>query len=230
MAAEKALVRPGPDGEVYLPHLHDAEASCAAKLLRLASSAGRTACHYDIAQVEKASGLSLAPAQRQAVATALTSGITVLTGGPGTGKTTTVKAIINGLALSQARVLLASPTGKAAKRLEETTGRTAMTIHRLLEFDAKSGHFERNAWNPLRGEALIIDEASMIDGQLMNSLLQAVPPTMRVVLVGDADQLPSVGAGNCLREIIASGVVPTVRLTTIFARRKAATSSPGPMR
>jgi exodeoxyribonuclease V alpha subunit len=114
------------------------------------------------------------------------------------------------------RVLLASPTGKAAKRMEEATGRPAMTIHRLLEYSPGEGGFQRNEENPLDAEALIVDESSMLDSVLLNSLLKAVPDHMRVIFVGDADQLPSVGPGSCLREMIASARIPTVRLTTIF--------------
>ena len=210
------LVKMQPGGEVYLPALYEAETQCAEKLLKLAKTTNGMMFAPDIRSVEQSAGLTLAPAQRLAVTTALTHGVTVLTGGPGTGKTTTVRAIIAALSKAGARVLLASPTGKAAKRLEETTGRPAMTIHRLLGFDGRTGHFMHDAWNMLSGDALVVDEASMIDGQLLYFLIRAVPPTMRVILVGDADQLPSVGAGNCLREIIASSTIPTVRLTTIF--------------
>ena len=216
MVSSGKLRRMEPGGETYLPYLYDAETGCAAKLTQLSTTRIQASLPPNIKMIEYAAGLSLAPAQQRAVTTALTHGFTVLTGGPGTGKTTTVKAILTGLDQSYSKVLLASPTGKAAKRLEETTGRPAMTIHRLLEWDPRKGTFVRNAWNPLQGDALIVDEASMIDGPLLNSLLQAVPSRMRVILVGDADQLPSVGAGNCLREIIASGRIPTVRLTTIF--------------
>lgn len=212
----RRLIRLFPGGETYLPQLYEAEVRAAARITRMLTRRLPLAVPPDIERIERKSGLSLAPAQRQAVVAALTSTLTIITGGPGTGKTTTVKAILTGLDMAYCRVLLASPTGKAAKRLEEATGRPAMTIHRLLEFAPGNGGFTRNSSNPLIGDALVIDEASMIDGQLLDRLLDAVPEDMRVIIVGDADQLPSVGAGNCLREMIACGVIPTVRLATIF--------------
>ena len=132
-----------------------------------------------------------------------------------TGKTTTTKAIIGALRSSGMKVLLAAPTGRASKRMSEATGMEAKTIHRMLEYNPKDG-YQRNADNPLTGDALIVDECSMIDILLMNNLLKAVPDGMRLILVGDIDQLPSVGAGNVLRDIIDSGAVPVIRLTRIF--------------
>ena len=153
--------------------------------------------------------------QLEAVRLALKSKVMVLTGGPGTGKTTTTKAIIGALRSSGMKVLLAAPTGRASKRMSEATGMEAKTIHRMLEYNPKDG-YKRNAENPLAGDALIVDECSMIDILLMNNLLKAVPDGMRLILVGDIDQLPSVGAGNVLRDIIDSGAVPVIRLTRIF--------------
>jgi exodeoxyribonuclease V alpha subunit len=169
-------------------------------------------------------GIQLAEQQRQGVQTALSSKVSILTGGPGTGKTSTVQAILR-LAQSKGKaVLLAAPTGRAAKRLAESTGYEAKTIHRLLEVSPSEGFkFQRNQDNPLEADLLIVDECSMIDMVLMNSLLKAVHPASHLLLVGDADQLPSVGAGNVLRDMIASGVVPVTRLDVIF--RQAADSS-----
>ena len=153
--------------------------------------------------------------------TAVQSKILVLTGGPGTGKTTTTLGIITAFREAGAEILLAAPTGRAAKRLSETTGMEAKTIHRLLEVKPPEG-YQRNEENPLEGDVLIVDECSMIDIMLMYNLLKAVPDTMTVILVGDVDQLPSVGAGNVLQDIIESDCFPVVRLTKIF--RQAQTS------
>ncbi len=215
LAESKALLRL-IGGEVYLPYLYEAETAAASSLASLVLRGGLITDSPDIDAIERASGLTLATEQRNAVAIALTHPVSILTGGPGTGKTTTVRAIITGLLMRRERVLLASPTGKAAKRMEEATGRPAMTIHRLLEYSPGEGGFQRNEENPLDAEALIVDESSMLDSVLLNSLLKAVPDHMRVIFVGDADQLPSVGPGSCLREMIASARIPTVRLTTIF--------------
>ncbi len=157
----------------------------------------------------------LSERQREAVQTALTRKVTVLTGGPGTGKTTTVRTVIDLLDRFQRRYALASPTGRAAKRLAETTGRPAKTIHRLLGFVPGEG-FKHDDQNPLEVDMLIVDETSMLDLLLANHLLKAVAPGTHVLLVGDVDQLPSVGAGNVLRDIIDSGQVPVVRLDLIF--------------
>jgi exodeoxyribonuclease V alpha subunit len=153
--------------------------------------------------------------QQGAVRTALTSKVTVLTGGPGTGKTTTVRTIIQLLEARSRSYVLASPTGRAAKRLSEATGREAKTVHRLLEFSPQKG-FQRNEDHPLEADMVIVDEASMLDLLLTNHLLKAIDPTSHLLLVGDVDQLPSVGAGNVLRDIIASGQVAVVRLEEIF--------------
>jgi len=153
--------------------------------------------------------------QLQAIMTALQSTFMVLTGGPGTGKTTTTLGIIQAFQHTKSRILCAAPTGRAAKRMTQATGMEAKTIHRLLEFKPPQG-YQRNADHPLDGDVLIIDECSMIDIILMHNLLKAVPPAMTVIMVGDTDQLPSVGAGNVLSDIIASGLVPVVKLTRIF--------------
>ena len=159
--------------------------------------------------------------QADAIRQAAVSKVMILTGGPGTGKTTTTKGIISAYQSFGLKILLAAPTGRAAKRMTETTGLEAKTIHRLLECKPPEG-YQKNEENPLEGDVLIVDECSMIDLVLMNSLLKAIPAGMRVVLVGDIDQLPSVGAGNVLRDLIDSGVVPVIRLTRIF--RQAQTS------
>ncbi|MCB0175183.1 MAG: AAA family ATPase, partial [Anaerolineae bacterium] len=169
-------------------------------------------------------GISLADRQREAVQMALTQKVAILTGGPGTGKTSTVKAILELLTSKGKSALLAAPTGRAAKRLAESTGREAKTIHRLLEVSPSEGFkFQRNQDNPLECDLLILDECSMIDLVLMNNVLKAVHPASHLLLVGDADQLPSVGAGNVLRDLIGSGVMPVTRLDVIF--RQAADST-----
>ena len=167
--------------------------------------------------------VELAALQRQAVLEALRSRLLVLTGGPGTGKTTTTQAILHAHLRCGRSVLLASPTGRAAKRLSEVTNYPAQTIHRLLEVDPTNFGFKRNQENPLECDTLIIDEVSMVDLHLAYALVRALPENAQVILVGDADQLPSVGAGNILRDLIASGEVPVVRLTEVF--RQAAEST-----
>lgn len=172
--------------------------------------------------VAQKTGLELSPSQQQAVRLALTSKVLVITGGPGVGKTTLVNSILLILRAKALNVTLCAPTGRAAKRLSESTGLEAKTIHRLLEFDPKTFSFKRNKDNPLETELLVIDESSMVDVTLMNRLLAAVPDRAGLLIVGDVDQLPSVGPGSVLADIIDSGAVPTVRLTEIF--RQAATS------
>lgn len=165
--------------------------------------------------VEKKMGIEFAERQREAVRQAVTNKTLVLTGGPGTGKTTIVRAIIDIFAAKNLKVGLCAPTGRAAKRLSESTGREAKTIHRLLEFDAGIGTFKRNKENPLDLELLVVDETSMLDVVLANQLLRAVPAWACVLLVGDRDQLPSVGAGSVLGDVIDSGAVAVVRLTEV---------------
>jgi exodeoxyribonuclease V alpha subunit len=166
--------------------------------------------------VEKKMGLALAHTQRDAIRQATTRKVLVVTGGPGVGKTTIVRGILEIFAAKGLRCALCAPTGRAARRLAETTGREARTIHRLLEFDPALGGFKRDREHHLDLDLLIVDEASMVDIVLMNQLLRAVPPWACLVLVGDVDQLPSVGPGTVLADIIASGAVPVVRLTEIF--------------
>jgi exodeoxyribonuclease V alpha subunit len=219
--AEGDLVRENwEDGPwLYLKALFLAEAGVARALLSLRQGAHPLpAIKTDIALawVEKKMGLELADTQRDAIRQAATSKVLVITGGPGVGKTTIVRGLLEIFAAKGLRCGLCAPTGRAAKRLSETTGREAKTIHRLLEFDPSSGGFKRDRSNPLDLDLLVVDEASMVDVVLMNQLLRAIPPQACVVLVGDVDQLPSVGPGTVLRDIIASGSVPVVRLTEIF--------------
>ena len=172
--------------------------------------------------VEGRTGLSLSASQRHAVATAVNGKVTIITGGPGVGKTTVVNAILRILLAKRVDVLLCAPTGRAAKRLAELTGREAKTIHRLLEFDPQTMGFKRDQYSPLETDLVVCDEVSMVDTALMNQLLRAVPTTAAVLLVGDVDQLPSVGPGAVLADLIASERVATVRLTEVF--RQAAAS------
>ncbi len=165
---------------------------------------------------EAQQGVRLAPAQERAVLAAAVQKFVVITGGPGVGKTTIVQAILFVLEKQRLRVALAAPTGRAAKRLNESTGRRATTLHRLLEVEGRTGKFQRNSAHPLEVDLLIVDEASMIDVALMADLLEATPGAARVVLVGDADQLPSVGPGWVLGDLIRSGVVPVSRLDVVF--------------
>ena len=180
--------------------------------------------------VARKTGLSLAPGQAEAVRLALTSKAVVITGGPGVGKTTIVDAILRILAAKGVELVLCAPTGRAARRMSEATGSEARTIHRLLEVDPRTGGFRRDADNPLDCGLLVVDEASMVDVPLMRALLAAVPNEAAVLIVGDVDQLPSVGPGQVLADIIASGAVAVVRLTEVFrqaARRRIVTSAHG---
>ena len=208
---------------VYLPPLYFSEVGTARRLQAVGK--GEASIHVRTeglrGRIEKRTGMNYDEIQMQAILTAAASKVFVLTGGPGTGKTTTTLGIISAFRETGARILLAAPTGRAAKRLSEATGMEAKTIHRLLEVKPPEG-YQRNEENPLEGDVLIVDECSMIDIMLMYNLLKAVPDSMTLILVGDIDQLPSVGAGNVLRDIIDSGCFPVVRLTRIF--RQAQTS------
>ncbi len=222
---------------IYLPPFCFAEVGVASKLKKLAAEpaedrlwvslmkgrkdTGNPKLSVDVDKIQNTINMKYDEVQVEAIRRAATAKVLVLTGGPGTGKTTTTQGIIAAYRTFGLNILLAAPTGRAAKRMTEATGLEAKTIHRLLEFKPPEG-YQKNEETPLEGDALIVDECSMIDIVLMNALMKAIPPHMRLILVGDIDQLPSVGAGNVLRDIIDSEVFPVVRLTRIF--RQAQTS------
>jgi exodeoxyribonuclease V alpha subunit len=215
------------DGEplIFMPHLRRAEEGIAVKVRRLTTAqVAYPAIDVEraIAWCEQRTGKALAPSQREALMTVLSTRAAIITGGPGVGKTTLVNSILMILRAKRVKCLLCAPTGRAAKRLTETTGLEAKTIHRLLEVDPATGRFVRNEDKPLECDLLIVDETSMVDVLLMYALLRALPKDAGLIMVGDVDQLPSVGPGNALRDLIESGVVPVVRLTEVF--RQAASS------
>ena len=218
LIAEPCIAENGTaETAIYLPPFFHSEAGAAKRLLEISGCAPMMPVNRNglADRVQKRTGKQYDEVQLQAILTAVTSKILILTGGPGTGKTTTTQGIISAFRESGAKVLLAAPTGRAAKRLSETTGMEAKTIHRLLEVKPPEG-YQRNADNPLEGDVLIVDESSMIDIMLMYNLLKSVPDRMTLILVGDVDQLPSVGAGNVLRDLIDSECFPVVRLNRIF--------------
>ncbi|MFV0351907.1 MAG: ATP-dependent RecD-like DNA helicase [Oscillospiraceae bacterium] len=213
---------------VYLPDLYRAELYAAGRIREMVHTgyeAENKQIEKEIAGLEKLENKKYAPLQKKAIEDAILRNILVVTGGPGTGKTTIVNAILTLFEQQADKVVLAAPTGRAAKRLSELTGRAAFTIHRLLEGGFTPGsdvpRFNRNAKNPLKCDVVVVDEMSMVDAVLFESLLDALRPGCRLVLVGDADQLPSVGPGNVLKGIIESGVVPVVSLTEIFRQSAA---------
>ena len=213
----------GADAALYLPFYYQAQEEVARAIHNLAEFPCRAPdldLDAAIAATEKDLGLAFSELQKGAIRQSFEKKILVITGGPGTGKTTIIRAIVDIFQRWGQEVILTAPTGRAAKRLAETTGRDARTIHRVLEFQPKKGSFKRNERNPLRSEALVIDEMSMVDLPLMYHLLRAVPSAMRLVLVGDKDQLPSVGPGTLLRDLIDSGTVDVVRLDQVFRQER----------
>ncbi len=214
------LVQSGEPGEerVYLPAFDNAEREVALRLCEVMAAFGdghTPGADAEIDRFQKKHGITFSQRQREAILSAVREGVLVITGGPGTGKTTIINCIIS--LLSRAgEVVLCAPTGRAAKRMTEATGVEAKTIHRLLEYGGDEGQFARNQENPIEADVIIVDEVSMVDLLLMRSLLRAIEPGTRLILVGDADQLPSVGAGNVLGDVLESGVVPKCMLTDIF--------------
>ena len=209
---------------IYLSEYYQIEKNCAVKLLTLTRYSDRISASEldrEIKSIESELDIELHDLQREAVIKALSEGLFILTGGPGTGKTTTIKSIISGLERRNLRFVLAAPTGRAAKRMSETTGYEASTIHRLLSIkhnpeERADAYFEMNEDNPLDVDAVIIDEASMVDIFLFNSLLKAISPGCKLIIVGDSNQLPSVGPGQVLKDMLDSGVCPNVELKYIF--------------
>ncbi len=220
--ARQVVLEPLPGGEgeaVYLPALHTAEIGAAARMeALLATPVGRVDIDVDraLGWFEERHRIDLAEEQREAIRRAVSRKVLVITGGPGTGKTTLVNAVVEILEKKSRKILLAAPTGRAARRLGDLTGREARTIHRMLEFSPRTATFERNPARPLDVDVLVLDEVSMVDIVLFHHVLKALPPHCQLVLVGDVDQLPSVGPGNVLRDLIRSRAVDVVRLTKIF--------------
>lgn len=230
MIDRKVMVR-DVDGikAVYLYSVYHTELAIAHRLfaLKFEDMPDEKAFDKDLHSIEKEENITLESMQREAVRASAGSGIVVITGGPGTGKTTTINTIIRYFERKGMDIMLAAPTGRAAKRMTEATGHEAQTIHRMLELsgilsdEISNASFERNETNPLETDVVIIDEMSMVDIFLMNSLLKAIADGTRLILVGDANQLPSVGPGNVLKDIIASGCFNTVRLAKIFRQEEA---------
>src|SRR6266487_4350202 len=210
---------------IFLLHLRRAEEGIAARIKSLAEAEPiypPIDFEKAVAWCEQRTGKTLAPSQREALKTVLSNRVVVVTGGPGVGKTTLVNSILMILRAKSVKCMLCAPTGRAAKRLTETTGLEAKTIHRLLEIDPATGRFTRNESKPLPCGLLVVDETSMVDVPLMHSLVRAIPNHAGLILVGDVDQLPSVGPGTVLHDLIESGVVQVVRLSEVF--RQAADS------
>lgn len=202
---------------IYLPPFYFSEVGCAKRLRKLMKGCRRIVLDGEAVagQIQAQPGVIYDEIQLEAIRVAVSSKVMVLTGGPGTGKTTTTLGIICAYQRAGCQVILAAPTGRAAKRMSEAAGMEAKTIHRLLEYKPPEG-YQRNEEKPLEGDVLILDECSMIDIMLMYNLLKAIPEHMALIMVGDTDQLPSVGAGNVLKDVMASGCIPVVRLSRIF--------------
>lgn len=221
MILNNELARKQIDGTeyVFLKSMHFLELDSAVLLSAIIDSVAPMPL-FDIddaiSKLEKKFGAKLASAQRDAVKTSMTEGVLVVTGGPGTGKTTILRFIIDLLESQAMEYELAAPTGRAAKRITDTTGREARTIHRLLEYNAQTEKFNHDEEYPLETDAIIVDEMSMVDIPLFHSLLKAISPGTRLIMVGDVDQLPSVGPGNVLKDVVSSNVIPVIRLNEIF--------------
>jgi len=226
LASEGEIVsaRVGDGEAVYLKRLYDAETTVAERIRMLVAgrAMSHTAAEKAIAAAKQSGGVTLSDEQNRALQIALRAKVAVITGGPGTGKTTLLRALLNVLDAAGLKPTLAAPTGRAARRLAEATGREAKTIHRLLEYSPDTGDFLRSEKFPLRANYLVIDEASMMDIELAASVTEALLPSAALLLVGDRDQLPSVGPGSVLRDVIASGLVPVAELREVH--RQAATS------
>ncbi len=223
LVAKQAVVR--ERDAIYLHPMYRAETDCdrfLKRLIRTPAKSVRIDAEKAIAWIERTEAIELSEGQRDAIRTAATMKAMVVTGGPGTGKTTLIRGLKTIFEKKELRVAMAAPTGRAAKRMEAAADAPARTIHRLLEFSPKEGHFTRDENNPLAADVVIIDESSMVDLVLMQHLLRAIPAYARLILVGDVDQLPSVGAGTVLMDIISSGVIPAIWLKTVF--RQAAQS------
>lgn len=223
LVQQEQLIREGD--ALFLPELHGAERECVRLLKRLIATPYEPVpirVEDALRWVQATKSIELSPEQQTAIRTGINAKVMVITGGPGTGKTTVVNSLLAILEKKGVSFLLGAPTGRAAKRLEAATDREARTLHRMLEYSPKKGGFSRDENNPLQTDMVVIDETSMVDVYLMQSVLKALPPFARLVLVGDVDQLPSVGPGNVLFDIIASNTVPVVSLKTVF--RQAAQS------
>ncbi|MCK9365337.1 MAG: AAA family ATPase [Syntrophales bacterium] len=208
---------------VYLSPFYIAENQAAARLKSLVNTSQKIRkidIEKAIPWVQEKLFIKLAEKQIEAVKSAIKHKVMIITGGPDTGKTTIINAVLRIFTAVKAKILLAAPTGRAAKRMTESTGHEAKTIHRLLEFNMRKGGFQKNEETPLDCDILIIDEASMIDIILMHHLLKAVPVNATLILVGDVNQLPSVGPGNVLKDIIESGAITVVELNEIFRQAK----------
>jgi len=224
LVIEQGAAQQGENGAIYAAEVHSAEVRLAGRFAEIANApAGALGgVHEGIRAFESSARIELGAEQRSAVEEAARRQLLVITGGPGVGKTTILRAILTVLRRARIEVRLAAPTGRAAKRMTDATGLEAATLHRLLEFDPKSATFKRDRHRPLEARAIVVDEASMLDLAMADALAQAIAPGTRLLLVGDVDQLPSVGAGAVLRDVINSGAVPCVRLRHIF--RQAARS------